>query len=470
MADAGIPGLAVGIVQGHEVLWANGYGVADLRRRVAVTADTRFDIGSCTKSFTATALGLLVEDGKLQWDTPLREILPGLRLHDEGATRAVTPRDLVLHRTGMGRHDLVALTSPATRGQVLRRLRFLSASSPLRSQFAYSNLMYIVAGAVVERVSGQSWEAFIRDRLFGPLGMQQSGFSVREGDGVKDAVGHAWLGGPVVPWLRGWHCGKDIRAAMGRSFGPQGSIRSSARELCRWLLFHLNQGQLDGQVVLKAEQMQELHRPQILIGQRESEPEMLDAAYAMGWIWQPYRGNRWLWHVGAGQGQVASISFMPDRQVGVVVLLNVEKPLSVASVVALAAYDRLLGLDVIDWARRWAPGRRQQEAAAQGLHDRQRCRGMRIGPRAGRAYLGEYRHPGYDAIRVCRSGGRLVLQYNLLRFGLQECGPRAFQLLPQVFLPWWGQRQARFVPGRGGRMRAIVVPFDPEVSFRRRRA
>lgn len=239
--------------------------------------------------------------------------------------------------------------------------------------------MYVVAGAVLEHVTGRSWEDFVRDRLFLPLGMRNSGFSTQqEDDGPGSAVGHCWLRGRVVPWLEAWDCDDDVRAAMGQSYGPQGSIRSSANDLCRWLLLNIKQGQLDSKVVLKAEQARQLHRPQILIGQQELEPELFDASYAMGWSCQPYRGNRWLWHAGGGEGQLASISFMPDRKVGVAVLTNIEKPLSAVNVVALNAYDRLLGLGVIPWARRSAPERRKQEATAHAQQEPRRYKGVRI--------------------------------------------------------------------------------------------
>jgi CubicO group peptidase (beta-lactamase class C family) len=471
MADAGIPGLAVGIVASNHLLWAKGYGVEVIDGNAPVTADTRFCIGSCTKAFTAAALAVLVDEGKLEWDKPLRKILPGFRMHNEIATRCATLRDLILHRTGLPGHDFAYLTSPTTRAGLLRRLRYLLATAGFRTRFVYSNLMYVVAGAVLEHVAGRSWEDFVRERLFAPLGMHDSGFSAQQQDAPSGASGHCWLHGRIWPWLQPWHCGNDMRVAMGQASGPQGSIRSSVHDLCHWLIMHLNQGQVDGQVVLTPEQVGELHRPQILTGQQEREPGLFDSSYAMGWFCQPYRGNRWLWHMGAGEGQVASVSFMPDRKVGVVVLLNIEKPLSVASVVAFNAYDRLLGLDVVRWASRARPARLRDEATAHALQEPRRYKGMRISHADSRPFVGEYHRPGYDVVRVRRSSGRLEACYNALRFGMQPAGPNTFDLVPHVALPWWGKRPARFVPGEGGRMRAVAMPFEPAIPkllFRRR--
>jgi CubicO group peptidase (beta-lactamase class C family) len=472
MSKSGIPGLSIGIVEGSDVVWARGYGVAKIGAQTPVTDQTRFGIASCTKAFTAAALALLVAEGRLQWDKPLCEVVPDFRLHDEIASRCATIRDLLLHRTGVPGHDL-AILSPGSRADLLRRVRHLAPSAGFRSGWQYNSTMYAVAGAVLEHVTGTSWEEFVHDRLFVPLGMRESGFSGQQPDGVPDAVGHAELREGTVPWLQPWDCGNDLCAVMGTLGRPGGGIKSSAEDLCRWLLMNLNQGQLDGQAVLPAEQVQELHRPGIVMSPILNEPEMLDASYALGWICQPYRGQRFVhhWGGGAGEGTTSFISFMPDRKLGVAVLTNIEKPPLLPTIIALNAYDRLLGLEPISWARRWGGIMRWMEAAFKAQQEPSQCKGRKMSPTARKAVVGDYHHPGYGWIHVCGSAGQLELRFNSFRFAMRHCGDGVFDLVPRVPLTWWGQRQARCQAAGNGQVQSIVVPFEPAVpdlAFQRR--
>ena len=333
--------------------------------------------------------------------------------------------------------------------------------------------MYIVAGAILEHVTGTSWETFLRNRLFAPLGITRSGFTgdQRPNDAM-DAVGHACLRGRIRPWLQTWGHGVDMSMAMGRPCGPEGSIISTVSDLCRWLLLHIAQGHIADRSVLQTAQIRELHCPQVVIPSFLREPEMLDSSYAMGWICQPYRGHRWLYHLGGGNGSTSFLSFMPDRRVGVVVLINIEKPSMVPIMIALTIYDRLLGLSS-PWARRWGRTIRQQETDARKQQEPRRYKGMKISEHLSKPYLGEYQHPGYGRVSVCRPAGRLQLRFNVCRFGLQRSGPYTFELIPHGSLPWWGKRQARFLPGKDGRMRAVILPFEPSIPklvFRRRRS
>ena len=171
MVDWGVPGVAVGIVWGRRTVWVKGYGRRDMKRDLPVTEDTKFYTGSCGKAFTATAMGILVDEGKLQWDRPVREYLPSFRMYDPVATERTTPRDLLTHRTGLGRHGRAWLNSSATRLGIVERLRHLEPAADFRAAFQYSNVNYIVAGALMEYVTGQTWEELIRSRLLMPLRM-----------------------------------------------------------------------------------------------------------------------------------------------------------------------------------------------------------------------------------------------------------------------------------------------------------
>ncbi len=233
-----VPGLAVCVVKDGEVVYTNGFGYRDLGKELPVTPRTLFPIGSSTKAFTAMTVGILVDDGKVEWDAPVVEYLPDFRLHDEYATLHTTPRDLLCHRTGLPRYDFFAFFPPPDRETSFRRLRYLEPSAGFREFFQYSNLMYVVAGVLVERLSGTSWERFVTDRIFAPLGMRSGNFTVADLRASGDfAQPHADAGGAVteVPF-------RDTSWA-----GPAGSINSGVEEMTRWLQLHVKGGEAGGE-------------------------------------------------------------------------------------------------------------------------------------------------------------------------------------------------------------------------------
>src|SRR5262249_7735984 len=186
MKDWHVPGLAVAVVKDGQVVYAKGFGYRDVKRGLKVTPDTLFAIGSCSKAFTVAALAMLVDEGKLDWDKPLRDYLPDFRLQDAYATERMRPRDLVTHQSGLPRHDLVWYGSPLSRKELFERLRYLEPSRPLHAKYQYNNLMFMTAGVLVERISGITWEEFVRRRIFEPLGMKASDFSVNDSQKTSD--------------------------------------------------------------------------------------------------------------------------------------------------------------------------------------------------------------------------------------------------------------------------------------------
>src|SRR5436190_14910917 len=176
-----VPGMAIGIVQSNKTIYAKGFGYRDLKQKLPVTTNTLFAIGSTTKAFTCVVLGTLVDEGKLDWDKPIRNYIPEFRLQDPHATELTTARDLVTHRTGLPRHDLVWYNNTSiSRREVVQRLPYLEPNHAFREKFQYNNLMYVVAGHLIETITGQSWEENVRQRIFGPLGITNSNFSVRD--------------------------------------------------------------------------------------------------------------------------------------------------------------------------------------------------------------------------------------------------------------------------------------------------
>ena len=181
-----VPGLAIAVVKNGQVVLAQGYGFRDVDKKLPVTPKTLFAIGSCTKAFTTFVMGTLVDEGKLDWDKPVRTYIPELRLHDRVASELITPRDLVTHRSGLPRHDLVWYNATLSRKEIVDRLPYLEPTETFRSKFQYNNIMYMTAGYLVERLTGQSWEDAVRARIFTPLGMTGSNFSVKDSQKAAD--------------------------------------------------------------------------------------------------------------------------------------------------------------------------------------------------------------------------------------------------------------------------------------------
>jgi CubicO group peptidase (beta-lactamase class C family) len=274
MKEWKVPGLAVGIVKDGKLVHAKGYGVRDLSKGSKVTPDTLFAIGSCSKAFTATAVAMLVEEGKLDWDKPVIDYMPNFRLYDSYASAYLRVRDLVTHQSGVPRHDMVWYGSPLSRAELFERLRYLEPSRPLHSRYQYNNLMFMAAGVLIERVSGITWEEFVRRRILEPLSMKTSNFSVNDLQKLADfSLPYQEAKGEVklIPF-------RNIDA-----IGPAGSINSSVNEMAQWLLLQLGKGTVSGRKVISEKNLAEVHTPQIVAGGDLKYDESFYSSYAMGW-------------------------------------------------------------------------------------------------------------------------------------------------------------------------------------------
>src|SRR5215813_2141415 len=182
-----VPGMAIAIVKGKDIIYTKGFGYRDVEKQLPVTPDTLFAIGSSSKAFTTFVLGTLVDEGKIEWDKPLRNYIPWFRLYNESMGERLTPRDLVTHRSGLPRHDLVWYNNyGASRKWLVERLAYLEPSADLREKFQYNNLMFLTAGYLSEVITGKTWEENVRERILDPLGMARTNFSVLDSQKDQD--------------------------------------------------------------------------------------------------------------------------------------------------------------------------------------------------------------------------------------------------------------------------------------------
>ena len=398
-----VPGLAVAVVRGDSVVYARGFGVRALGRPDAVTPNTVFAIGSASKAFTAAVLGTLVDEGKVRWEDPVTRHLPGFEMADPYVTRELTVRDLLTHRSGLARGDIMWYAGPHDRDEIVRRARFLRPSWSFRSRFGYQNIMYVTAGQVAARAGGASWDDLVRRRLFEPMGMTQASTTVRGLEARADvATPHALVDDTVrtIAW-------KNIDNA-----GPAGSINASALEMTRWVRFQLDSGRVGTKRVLQTPTFVATHQPQTVVplspAARGANPFTHLSTYALGWFVDDYRGRELVHHGGNIDGMSAMVAMLPEERVGVVVLSNMNGS-PITAVVRNAALDAALGVPAHDWVS--AVGRQWREALAQGRQYERRLDSMRVaGTRPSlplARYAGAYRDSLFGEATVSLADGRL---------------------------------------------------------------
>ncbi len=343
-----VPGLALAIVKDGRVVLAKGYGVRKLGDPAPVDARTLFGIASNTKVFTATALGLLVEEGKLAWDARVVDYLPWLMMSDPYVTRELSVRDLLVHRSGLGLGAGDLLWWPEStynREEVARRLRYIKLATSFRSSYAYDNVLYLVAGEVIQALSGGSWEDFVAERILKKVGM--TGSNVRHSaaaDGGNVATPHARVEGVVRP----------IAPFTSDNTNPAGGINSGAEDMAKWMLVRLNRGKLaDGTALYSERTARQIETPVTIVPNPAPPAELAPlksnfAAYALGVGVRDYRGQRVLTHTGGLPGYVSIVTLLPERNLGIAVLTNAEST-EAFSALTWQIIDSDLGAPATDW-------------------------------------------------------------------------------------------------------------------------
>ena len=453
MADWQVPGLAVSIIKDGRLVYARGFGFRDVAGQKEVTTRTLFAIGSCTKAFTAAAVGMLVDEGNVDWDERVTAYLPRFKLKDDFATARMTPRDLLCHRSGLPRHDLMWYNSSATREELFSRLQYLEPSEDFRTEYQYQNLMFMTAGYLVERVSGTSWERFVEARIFTPLGMMDSNFSVEDS---KRAPDHA------LPYAL-----KDQEVTLIPfrnidTIGPAGSINSNVADMANWVLLNLSKGKLGEQAIVSEASLREIHSPQMISGRSLRYDETFYSLYGMGWGMTSYRGHVLLSHGGGIDGFTALISLMPGDGMGLVILTNLGGN-PAPQTVMYRVYDLLLDLEPVDWNGRFLKQREEGEKEAEKAREKEdsdRVSGTKPSLSL-ESYAGDYSHPGYGVLKVTHSDGGLELTYNAITSELSHYHYDVFkmenELLEQTF-------RVAFSLDLKGNAGSISLPIEPAVD------
>jgi CubicO group peptidase (beta-lactamase class C family) len=461
MTEFKVPGAAVAVVKDGKIVFAKGYGYRDVARKLPVTGATLFPIASITKSFTVTALGTLVDQGRLDWDKPVREYLPGFRMYDPVATEQLSTRDMVTHRSGLPRHDLVWYSSSFTREQLVERLRYLEPNKPIRSKFQYNNLMFMTAGYLGGRIGGLSWEDLVRQRVLEPLGMTNTKFSSEEARKTPDYA---------LPYRknRKTEVVSVIDFSRWGDVGPAGAINSSIDDMAKYLLMHVNKGNAGGKQVLGKNNADQMQSPQMVMQGTPLFAEQSEASYGMGLFIETYRGHKHVNHGGNLDGFSLQLSFLPNDGIGVVVLTNLDGTF-LRDLVSYEVYDRLLGLPSIDWVGRFREIERKghdQSLAA----DKKGYTGRKMGTHPTHdltEYTGEFEHPGYGtmAIRLDSTGGahKLYMKLNDVERPLEHFHYDTFQV-PENPLDSFEKLRITFPTSDQGEIAALQANLESNVK------
>lgn len=406
LKDRNAAGFAVAVVSKNKILYAKGFGYRDYENKIPVTPTTLFAIGSCTKAFTSSLMGLLNKEGKLDYDKPAREYIPELHFFNDNLNNSVTVRDMMTHRTGLPRHDFSwYLFNTPSKDSLMRRIQYQEPTAGLREIWQYNNFMFLTQGVIAEKLTGKSWEANVREKIFNPLGMKSSSLSI---DGLKKGVEVA----------KGYTIYKDSIIKKTDYYdiagmAPAGSINSNVSEMANWVMTWINGGKFNGNEILPSSYVREAMSSQMVMSPAFPDKEVPDAYlgnYGFGWMISSYRGHYRVEHGGNIDGFSASTSFFPSDSIGIIVLSN-QNASAIPGIVRNMIADRVLGIAPVDWNGRANAG---QEKAKQATKDAEKS--MVSNQKTGTSpshpkkdYTGLYSHPGYGTFEVALRNDSLIM-------------------------------------------------------------
>jgi CubicO group peptidase (beta-lactamase class C family) len=450
-----IPGVSVAVVQNGKVIYAKGFGYRDVDKKSPVTADTLFAIGSISKSFTSLIFATQSDEGKVDWDKPVRTYLPTFQTDDPTATDHATARDLLSHRSGMPGHDLVWYSSDFSREDLFHRIQYLKFNKEFRGGYEYCNLMIMTMGYLEGKVANTTWEDLVRKRVFEPLDMKTSNFSVSDSQNSADFAQPYSLKHDVVSKVPF----KNIDA-----IGPAGSINSSANEMSHYALLHLGDGTYNGKRIVSQANLKLVHTGQTAITQLPdffSQNGLGPMAYAMGWVDTTFRGHHMVWHNGGIDGFHSLLTLLPEDKLGVVLLSNLDNNVGLEPI-AYSIYDRLLGLSTEPWIERYKGIRDKAKKAEQDAKKNQ-VSNAKPGTSTSHPladFAGEYVNPGYGTMKITQSGDALSLAINQMGpYPLVRVHYDIFQVPEKSETPAAGLK-AQFFMNRDGDLDRLAIPFE----------
>jgi CubicO group peptidase (beta-lactamase class C family) len=459
-------GFAVAVVNRNKVIYSKGFGYRNLDKKTPVTPNTLFAIGSCTKAFTASLIGMLADDKLVDIDKPAHNYLPDLVFYNNGMTDNITLRDMMCHRTGLPRHDYSwYLFSTASRDSLLKRIQYMEPTVGVRDKWQYNNFMFMLQGLIVEKLTGQKWEQNIKTKILTPLNMNRTDFSVLDMAKDNDAsLGYYVKNDSLI---------KKINYYNIDAMGPAGSINSSVSEMSNWVMTWINGGKFTGKQIIPATFLHEAISSQ-MIGTagfpEEDVPDVFFANYGFGWSLVSYRGHYRVEHGGNIDGFSASTCFFPTDSVGIVVLTN-QNGSAVPSIIRNMISDKILNLPYIDWSANRKKAVDKAKAAAEQVRkssSSMRKQGTAPSHRL-KDYEGLYSNPGYGTIEVFGVGDSLFGRTSTKVFWLRHYNYDVFEPFEKdpeegIDTSDAGQLKIQFNMDVNGNIQSASAAFEPTLK------
>lgn len=399
LSDWQVPGLALSIVKDGKVIYQHGYGVKSLKSKEQVTTGTLFSIASATKSFTATAAAMLVDEEKIGWDIPLKTYFPDFKLYDKAATEKVTLKDLMSHRSGIPRQKFYSLIAPQKRLDTRYDMQYFQPGSDFRSSFLYCNETFAVAGDMIAERAGTTWEELIRKRIFIPLGMKNSILS------SKDLKGKDY----AVPYIQYTDESEEMSYHNADMLGGAGAIISNAEDMSEWLIFNLNKGKINDSQLLSTKSLALIQSPVLSVPGSSGNKEIINQCYGTGWFSDAYRGYKRVHHGGVLYGFTSLVSMLPTENIGIVILANMNGTF-LTSIIEGYVYDHLLQMTPVDWNQRYEAREKKLKEYYKELDS---VNDTTYKPETKtsvpiESYCGEYVSKGYGTMNIRKSGDSLM--------------------------------------------------------------
>ena len=420
MRDWNVPGIGVGIVVKGKLVFAKGYGYRDYGKKLPYTPTTVQPIASNTKLFTATAVGMLVDQGKIDWDKPIRDYVPSLKFYDDYLDRTITVRDMLSHRTGITRHDLIWFKSDFTQKELFERVKYLEPAEPPRTIFLYNNLMYSAAGYSVQLLSGKPWQQFVTEHILQPLDMKSTTFT------IEDMVKLPEPGVPYTEHREGTELYRIPYYSDAIGVAPAGAINSNIEDLSHWLIAQMNGGVYQGRQVIPPDVIRETLAPAMPLPNTtlmlRGWGELLNVVYGMGRETGSYRGHLVALHGGDLPGFHSQVSMMPYDSIGVIVLVIGDHAAPLYNIVSWNVYERMLGMSLTPWSERQNAIRLQAKAADKA--SRAKAGSGRVsGTKPSHPiadYVGEYEHPAYGVLTISQGDTSLLFDFHKIKLPLSH--------------------------------------------------
>ena len=462
LKDYKAPGVTIAVVEKNKVVYTGGFGYRDAEKKLPVTENTLFAIGSCTKAFTSAMVGTLSEDGMVDLDKPVRNFLPELKFYNDHLNAHVTLRDMMCHRTGLPRHDFSWYGSTASRMELLKRIEYQEPTAELREKYQYNNFMFMSQGVVLEKLTGKSWETNIKERLFIPLGMDNTVTTVADWEKSNDrSLAYSLINdsiAKVIPY-------RNIDAV-----GPAGSINSSAKDMAKWLITWINGGKFNGKQIIPTKYRNEAMTVQMASGGLPSleSPDVHNFGYGLAWSIGSYRGHYRVEHGGGIDGFITTTGFFPTDSIGIFVCSATG---NVSNVIRNLIADKMLSLPYKDWHKQmrdaFVKARLSSLMTPKSSEDPTKVKDTKPSLNL-QEYSGKYANKGYGIIEVKLNGEILMADYNSTKLNLNH---KHFDLFVGYLEddPEDGT-ELFFQLNKTGKVEKVLIPLQPglkDIEFTR---